>query len=277
MKIYREYEKTPQILGEQDTVRVTIIGDAHGGSRYAILPPDIETYDGTKLLQSRIQKTIWKGYLKSLDKIGETDVIIVGGDMAEGKQIKAAGVGLEDGNTDTHVDIGSRVVQEACTRLNPKAVIGITGTPYHISYGVGGNLDYQVLTNVNHDNIYFGNTVNIKIGKSKTLWNIQHKISIANVNRLMPAEKIYRFYYRDHASGRIDEIPDVIVRFHMHLMQPPTPIDGYRYFIRGGCLKAKDEYIGSLSYPSNPDIGVLETHQTDGLLEYSRFHRIKVK
>ena len=277
MKMQQPYDKPVKVLPNSENIKITIIADAHGGSKYGIMPPGTVNKEGGVLTQTRLQRRLWKGYVKALNEIGETDVLIVGGDMAEGKQVKIAGVTLSDSDTDIHVSIGSSVLNYAIEQLKPKTVLCVAGTDYHTTYGVGGNLDYQIADKLIHDDVSFGYVVNAEIGKSKTLWNLQHKISIANVNQLMPAEKIFRFYYRDLASNRIKRVPDVVARFHMHRVQPPTIIDSNRYFIRGACLKGKDPYIATLSYPSNPDVGVLQVEQVDGRLESYKFHRIELQ
>ena len=97
------------------------------------------------------------------------------------------------------------------------------------------------------------------LGEEKLLWDLQHRVSIARVNRLMPFEKIIRTYAVNVTNDGGD-VPDVIGRAHNHgICFPAINVsDGKipRIAFNSACLKADDIYGQSLSYPGTPKIGV---------------------
>ena len=266
-EITDQYE-LPSILKNRSDVTHLILGDAHCGSRTGLLPPNILNKRGVEVTQSQTQKNIWNQLVANLKNVGKVDVLIVGGDWVEGKQIHAAGLDLHDSDTDVQVKIGVESLKRICEISQPDYILFVEGTDYHIARGVGGVLDYQVaqLLGATLDiPIYYGTTLNVKIGE--LVWNIEHRIAISNTFKLRVFEKIFDFYRRDFDAQRINVIPDVIVRFHHHVAQTPIRIEHSRWAIRGGCLKEKDTYLQKQSYPSNPDLGIMIVRQNGEYLD----------
>jgi len=285
LKIKTRYDSTPWIQSTKEAVKLLTTGDWHALDKWGICPPAFSTKEGTPLHPSKVQKKIYRETVKLCKKIGHVDVAILMGDMAEGKQSKAFGVPLMDADTDNQVEAAFQfyeaTVHEHCT---PDIVLAIMGTPYHRSVGIGGDLDYQVASKIAQlDNVIFGQpNLSFLLGKDKVRWNLQHRVSIARVNRMMPLEKTYRFYNNLELmswTGNPKRVPDMVVRAHRHDPQVPFPLgQGRRWAMVTPPLKVVDEYASVMAYPVGPTSAGLMTVKQYGLGDFAgKYYPIKVE
>jgi len=284
LKIKTRYDSIPWIKSDSDTVKVLTTGDWHTLDKWGVCPPNFSTKEGTPLHQHKVQKKVYKKTIEICKKIGHVDIAILMGDLAEGKQAKAFGVPLMDADTDNQVNAAfyfyEDTIHEHCT---PDIVLSIMGTPYHRAVGIGGDLDYQVSMRISQlDNIIFGQpNLNVLMGKDKVRWNLQHRISIARVNRMMPFEKTYRLWARlesESWTGDFNKIPDMVVRAHRHDPQLPYGIgEGRRWAMATPPLKAVDEYADILRYPVKCSVGLMSVVQR-GVGDFTgKYYPIKVE
>lgn len=286
MELVSKYNPISWFFSERDEVNGVVSGCWHVGDKYGSLPKNPITKEGTGVVGSRVQKRLYTELVESLKKIGQTELLILMGDLVEGKQLKVAGVPLNDSDTDTQVEWAYQLYEETFYKYcNPEKVIVVMGTPYHVLVGVGGNLDYQVADKISRiSDVTFGYpALRFYLGSKKLLWDVRHRISIASVNLLMPLEKTFRAYYRILAEED-SPIPDVICRGHNHsIVFEPTNVSSgknRRYALVSPCMKASDVYGETLPYPSTPKTGVMTIKQTDRLWgEYHPFNidLVKVK
>lgn len=253
-------------------LRILIIADLHTGSKYGLLPPDARNKQGTKVPQSSLQHKMWKKLMVYLSEIDDIDVLIIGGDICEGKQVRVAGIGLEDADTDLMVRWATMSLLEICRIVNPKKILIVKGTDYHTSRAIGGDLDFQVaqMLGATYD-VYYGIEINAFLGKEKILWNLKHVYPTVSTNTLTPLEKNHRLMCREYNAGRLKYLPNVYGRFHIHRQLGPQRIDSTRdkkrvYGFVGPCLKAQDPYMAQKPYSLIPDIGILYIEQDGTIL-----------
>ena len=268
MKVLTNSQKTGTLFEDREKVNILVTGDWHVGDKHGILPRNPATKEEGGIVPSPTQKRMHKQLTKTLETIGHVDLLLIMGDTCEGKQLKSFGVPLNDSDTDNQVNWAAELYQETFfDYCSPEKVLTIMGTPYHVMVGIGGNLDYQFADKIGQmSDVIFGypNAL-FKLGKEKLLWDIQHRVSIATVNRLMPYEKIIRTYAQNVANdGGV--VPDVIGRAHNHgICYPAINVsDGRipRIAFNAACLKGSDTYGATLPYPSTAKVGVTTMNQT---------------
>lgn len=249
------------------------MGDMHVGHEEGYLHPFAMTKKGVEVKQSQKQQLRHNQIISHLKEIGKVDVLILTGDLCEGKQIRMAGVGLNQTDTDTTVKWASQIILEWCYILKPKVILVAKGTDYHTSVGIGGDLDYQVASMLSASGykVYYGVELLVKLGQ--LIWYIRHYYPTVSVNRIMPLEKMFRFKSRDFMAKRLKYFPDVMAFAHIHLCLGIVKIEQRTYAFTTPALKGKDAYMKSKGYGWQPDKGVLFLEQTGKYIDHSRFYR----
>jgi len=279
MKIVGRYDPTPWLYSTEENIDGILTGDWHIGDKYACLPNQACSKEGQTTEPSPVQKEIKRQLIDILKEIGPVKLLVINGDAIEGKQLKMFGIPISDSDTDTQVTWASQFYEETFLKYNkPEHVLVTMGTDYHVSTGIGGNLDYQFADKISRlSDVLFGYpNLRFYLGAGKMVWDVRHRVSIAHVNRLMPMEKTFRAFYRDCAENET-EIPDVVGRSHNHSLavEPRNFSVGRKKFYgwHAPCLKASDVYGEQMSYPSTPQLGVLSFTQ-GGRRLYGDYHDI---
>jgi len=283
-KIVTRYDPTLWIASTQETPKLLGTGDWHTLDKWGVCPKDFKTKEGTPLTQHPVQKIVYDETIEICKKIGHVDVAFLMGDMAEGKQVSAYGVPLMDADTDNQVNAAFKFYEDTIYKYcTPTIVLAIMGTPYHRSVGIGGDLDYQIALRISTlSNVVFGQpNLNFLLGKDKVRWNLQHRISIARVNRMMPFEKTYRQHARlesESWTGDFSRIPDMFVRAHRHDPQIPFGIgEGRRWAMATPPLKVVDEFADLLPYPVKCTAGLMTVKQIELGDFQGKYYPIKVE
>lgn len=260
-------------ITRKKNLKIVIAGDTHVGHQEGYLAPNMQTKKGVVVRQSKTQKERHSETIRHLQEIGEIDILILTGDLCEGKQVRMAGIGLNATDTDTMVKWTSMTILDWCTILKPKYIVITKGTDYHTSVGIGGDLDYQVASMLSASGykVYYGIEINVKLGE--LVWYLRHYYPTVSVNRTMPLEKMYRFKSRDYTAERLKILPDVMLFAHIHLQLGPIKIEQRTYAMTAPALKGKDSYMKSKGYGWEPDIGILFLEQTGKYIDHKRFYR----
>jgi len=184
-----------------------------------------------------------------------------------------AGIELHDADTDSMVRWASQAILEICKYLNPKVIIITKGTDYHVTAGIGGDLDYQVANVLSSSyDVYYGIEIYAKIGKN--IWYLRHYYPTVSVNRIMPLEKMFRFKARDWAAGKLRQFPDVMAFGHIHLCLGIVRIEQRTYAFTAPALKGKDNFIKSRGYGWEGDIGMIYLEQKGKYIDHFHFERV---
>lgn len=265
--------KIPKI-SDVENLKYAVMSDPHIGHQVGYLPPNAISKKGHRVQQSQFQRRLHRETISHLKEIGKVDILLLLGDLCEGKQVRMAGVGLHDADTDTMVKWAVQSILEWCSYLKPKVIIITKGTDYHTTRNIGGDLDYQVANILGQTfEVYYGIEIYAKLGK--LVWYLRHYYPTVSVNRTMPLEKMFRFKARDFAAEKLKIFPDVMGFAHIHLCLGLTKIDQKTYAFTAPALKGKDDYMKSRGYGWEPDLGVLELRQNGKYIDYSRFYRIE--
>lgn len=269
-KIVNRYDPKPWIAHDTKPVDILVTGDWHALDKFGINPPHTASKEGTPVAQSKLQKKVFKETREICKGIGHVDVVLLMGDLAEGKQMKAFGIPLNDADTDVQVDSAFRFYEETVFKYcTPDYVIVVMGTPYHVTMGIGGNLDYQIAEKISRisKTIFGYPSLTFFLGRDKVRWHAQHRMSFARVNRMMPLEKTVRQWATMEANsltGNEQNIPDVIVRAHRHEAQIPIGIgEGRRWAMVSPPLKAVDVYADLMPYPVRSSVALMKVTQME--------------
>lgn len=264
--------EVPEVKDQKD-ISYAVLSDLHTGHVTGYLPPNMMSKSGNLIRQNQLQRKVHRETIRHLKEIGEVDILIILGDLCEGKQVKIAGVGLHDCDTDTMVKWAVHSVLEWCSILKPKVIIITKGTDYHTTVGIGGDLDYQIASILGATfSVYYGVELYLKLGE--LIWYLRHYYPTVSVNRMMPLEKMFRFKARDVAAGRCKVIPDVMGFGHVHVSMPLTKIENRTYAFVAPALKGKDDYMRGKGYPYEADLGLVHMVQTGKYVDQYRFYRI---
>ncbi len=268
LQLLDHYHPVPWWFPQKDRVRILGTRCWHVGDKYGVWPPSMYSKEKTPLPQSEVQEELYQQLINILKKIGRVDLVLINGDLVEGKQLRMFGVPLIDADTDTQVLAAEKLYEETFAKHSKPTIVGITmGTPYHVMVGIGGNLDFQAAQRIGrHAHVKFGYpNLQLYLGKSHLLHDVRHRISRAPVNRLMPLEKTHRFLAREATENTGVEMPRVIWRAHNHALkidQLNLSIGDVPYYaVVPPCLKANDIYGQLLPYPETAKVGVMLVEQ----------------
>lgn len=187
------------------------IGDMHVGCMGAIMPPEVVEYPDTPSKRkyhypTDTQKELYKLWEQMCDDYPQPDVLILNGDLVDGKNYKESGMGCWTTEMLTQCEAAC----ELLGMLKPRKIIGTTGSAYHseknpnadeiITKALGGEFKggYGVV-DVNGCRFYAQH----KVGVSKSTWQyrgtpIGRAIVLANL-----------------AGGAYGHL-DVILKSHAH-------------------------------------------------------------
>ena len=250
-----------RILETKENIKILCIGDFHTGSNSGLLPPKSMSFDGeivTEILQSKVQKWLWRNYVEDLTTIGKVDIIINLGDNIEGAQVKIMGRTLESSDIDVQKDWSVKTLQTAIDICNPKFFLGVSGTNYHIRLNGNCNADlaiYKALEQVNPDvKFAYSDLLLVKIGR--LTWSIAHAYPTTEFVT-PPIEKLIKQHGLEYLLGNTVRI-DVFVRGHAHSHIWERYRGGIYGFVTP-CQQPTSAYGREKAYLAvrHPDIGIL--------------------
>ena len=107
-------------------------GDFHIGSKGSITLPEVITDADIPSKKEIIpanetQKEIIKIYERLCDQYPHPDLLILNGDLVDGRNYKESGLGLWSSD----VEVQAKVFAELISWLKPRKIIGTSGSPYH--------------------------------------------------------------------------------------------------------------------------------------------------
>ena len=109
-------------------MKILTLNDTHCGAISGLTPPAHWSNDAEI---ASVQKVHWDFFVAKLAEIGPIDVLVLVGDMIDGKAVKAGGRDLSTADRLAQVKIAKEVVEAVAA---PKVYV-VTGTPYHVGVG----------------------------------------------------------------------------------------------------------------------------------------------
>lgn len=190
--------------------RIALIADLHCGHQVGLTHPDFDRRLQTDHPLYKfwlIRNKCWKFYTETMEALQPIDILVVNGDMVDGKGSKSGGTELLTTDRDEQCDMATAAIEVA----KVSDVYGTFGTPYHT--GVNEDWEKQVAKAVGMARIESVGLLNIK----GLIFNYRHHISRSSIPHgrytSLAKEKLWDMMWA--ARG---EYPDahVHVRSHVH-------------------------------------------------------------
>jgi len=192
--------------------RVLICGDSHSGHRAGLTPPGWQWHEDAdaprKAKWAVLQRECWKWFVREVSRLKPIDLLILMGDIIDGKGRRSGGTELIESDRNEQVDMALKWIRW----IGAKEVRMIRGTPYH----VGEEEDWE-------DDI--ARSLGCKIGdhdwyeeeKTGIVFDCKHHV----VNSTIPhgrATPLLREQLWNLVWAEYEEQPraDILVRAHVH-------------------------------------------------------------
>ncbi|EHJ49523.1 hypothetical protein DFW101_3527 [Solidesulfovibrio carbinoliphilus subsp. oakridgensis] len=113
--------------------RVVAMGDIHAGHFAGLTPPawQYRAGMGPDYMQARgaMQRECWSWYERTIAALQPVDVLLVNGDMIDGKGSRSGGTELVTSDLRAQADIAAACIRE----VKAGRIVCTHGTPYHVS------------------------------------------------------------------------------------------------------------------------------------------------
>lgn len=178
--------------------RVVVLSDLHCGHEVGLTPPDWQI--------AVIQGELWDTYAEMIEKLRPIDVLIVNGDMIDGKGMRSGGTELITSDRQEQAEMAT----EAIAFTDATEIYLTYGTPYHTGKGedweavvarnLGVPIEPQLWVNVNG-----------------IVFDAKHFISASSVphgrHTSIARDRLWNILWAD-----MEQQPksDVIIRSHVH-------------------------------------------------------------
>lgn len=191
--------------------RVLVISDLHCGHRAALTPPawwyaeDPEEPDRSKW--ARMQRETWAYYLEMLQAHAPYDVLIVNGDMVEGKGERSGSTELITASIEEQAHMAARCIES----VHAPVILMTYGTPYHV--GNAEDYENEVFKEVHADAIESEGKWKIE----DKVFDVKHFVSASTVpygrSTAINRDKVWASIWSE-LYGK--ERPSVTIRSHVH-------------------------------------------------------------
>lgn len=201
--------------------RVIILSDLHSGHRIGLTPRGWQNrewlHTSKQLAQIyAIQKACWDAYERELKQHGPFDVVVLNGDMIDGRGERSGGTELITTNVDEQCDMAVACVRKAITKRKTKVYMTY-GTGYHT--GNAEDWENKIAGDLDAENVEPFLNLNIEgVG-----FNFKHHIGTSSVpygrhtavarERSWEIEKYVREVLNKNGNA---QLPSVIIRSHVH-------------------------------------------------------------
>lgn len=210
-----------------DALKIVVVSDLHVNSSVALWPPDFVDDDGMPRPQSKTQTWLWRNWLDFISKIEGDYIVVVNGDPVHG--IHA--------DKDTQVVTTNRasMLRAAGLVLEPLTIraLGIyftKGTMYHDGpSGCDAESLAQALEAMADPDTLQSSRWYLRMNLDGKLFTFAHHTPFARVYPETPPARRWKEAKEDFADFGT-EIPDAIVRSHVHRGQVFPDRTGQRYF-----------------------------------------------
>jgi len=116
------------------------IGDLHVGNEGAVMPEDFmsESENPAKRRRhfpNKIQRILLDKWYDMVDKYQRCDILLLNGDIVDGKNYKDTGMGCWTTDTSLQVEAAKQLIK----LIKPRQIIGTSGSPYHSDRNPNGD------------------------------------------------------------------------------------------------------------------------------------------
>lgn len=198
--------------------KIVTLSDFHVGGKFGYLPKNCKDYRGTEINQSTDQEKMEINLLSSFKSIGQIDVLILLGDMIEGKNPKSFGLDIVDGNLSLQRDWCVKALSDIINIIQPKIVIGTTGSGYHVEETQDMQISIMLEKIYPNIQVFHGYQYPQFILGDK-YWKIVHQIG-QGTSMIGTLESYWS--KMNKAMWDRERVPDVIGFGHIHRAVPPA-------------------------------------------------------
>jgi len=227
---------------------IGVVADLHCGSRWGLFPPR-----WSNVRQNVGQRYLWRWWLWHVEKWKEIlggkplDLLVVNGDLIEGKQPRSRSTGLVTADLQEQAEIGALCLKPLVDALRPRKRVRTTGTDYHEGPdnplpSVDEKFGFRVVDELN---------VNLERGV------LQAQHNPGSCGAIYKGTIIDREILWSVIAAALQKAPDAtfIVRSHLHyfhMMQTHS-----KTFILTPCWQLQTRYARKNRYRWTPDVGAV--------------------
>ena len=201
---------------------VLVLSDFHCGHLVGLTPPSrhsIYTGSNKVLLKfEQVRQQLWDMFSKIIKSLGVIDVLIVNGDLIEGKGSRSGGTELITTDRFQQADMAAEIIRF----IKPKKVAITYGTPYH----TGDEEDFEkVIVKELRDgsNKYKPESISLAshlyLNINGVKFDCKHHIASSSVpygrTTAISRENLWNLVWADTTNGSVPR-SDVFIRSHVH-------------------------------------------------------------
>ena len=189
--------------------RVVLLGDLHCGQVAGITPPGWRVREERNPKIHAMQEEMWAKYRALIRKLGPVDVLIVNGDLIDGKGSRSGGTELVTTDLLEQGDMAVKALQI----WNADTTVCTYGTPYHVASGSGEDIE-KVIADKLEAEIHAHAFVDVE----GIIFDVKHKVGSSQVpwsrHTSVSRERIQNYLWSDAELGQPKA--DVFIRSHVH-------------------------------------------------------------
>jgi hypothetical protein len=188
--------------------KVVLLGDLHCGHITGLTPPGWQSNPESKPALKAMQQEMWTKYRALVRQLGPVDVLIVNGDIIDGKGSRSGGTELLCTDLFEQGDMAVKALQI----WNPDKTIMTFGTPYHTATASGEDVERVVAEKLDAE-IHSHAFVDVE----GVMFDVKHKVGSSSVphgrSTAVNKERLWNVLWNE-MDGQPNA--DVYVRSHVH-------------------------------------------------------------
>ena len=233
--------------------RLVCIADLHCGHEVGLTPPDYQHSLTRKYAD--IQRECWDWYVKKAKELNPVDILVVNGDMIDGRGERSGGTELITGDRNKQVAMAIECIE----LWKAKTIALVRGTPYH----TGQYESYEDNISKHFGNCKIGNHewATVTFGKKKiTTFDFKHYIGQSQVpygrGTAVKRDEIWNALW---AEAGMQPRAQWIVRSHVHYCESHSRWVGDKevWAITTPALQAMGSRYGSQIMSGLVDFGLI--------------------
>jgi len=190
-------------------VRVVVISDFHCGHRTGLTPPGFvsKLSSDDPFYKERVE--LWNIYADLIEQVSPIDVLIINGDLIEGKGYRSGGTELISGDRIVQVEMACKCIEYIDP--TPDHIYITYGTPYHS--GRSEDWEKEVAVRVGADEI----SDRLFLSINDTILDVRHFIPNSTVPHTrgtsVSRDKLWNILWAERGQ---QPKADILIRSHVH-------------------------------------------------------------
>jgi len=241
------------------------IGDTHIGSEGALMPLEVNSEEwcegrNRRYFPNQIQKDIYKRWEMMVDEAPRPDILLLNGDLVDGKNYKENGMG--SWTTDSLLQ--ARVLADLVKMLKPRQIIATSGSPYHSD----NNPNVDKIATEMCGGTFMGGYANININGKRIY--AQHKVSVSKSSWQYRSTPLGRALVLAALNEKEMGHYDIVLKSHAHYFCYCGFSNSLGMILPG--WKTRDQFLDTNIEFGNSALGYVRFDFADG--DFSFAHSI---